>query len=418
MIGWEGRTARARKLLSRASVVLLIGQLATAVSAFAMNLLSSNTLPPAERGFLAFFLQLSYIATVFSLLGVERPYSATRTTGSFGAAYRDLSRLTRTAWLGAVVLLGLATWFAVGGDWVFAGLSAGSALYMLANVSIRKIRVAYIVSLNPRPFLFTIGLTQGLLLFVGFGLFAANISSPLPWLMAYGATGVIAPLVAFINQRRDIGVHDSLASGKLASVRREGLRLLPASFGNTALLRSDRLLLPFLSTPAELGRYVAVATIMEVGTWPIQQWVDASLGKWRAQGRRPGRRLFILAMVGACAITLLLVALTYFVIEFWLPAEYRSSQQLLLPLAVANLLYAGTRIQQGLLIARGFPGTVSVAETSGLIVSLLFYVALIPGLGALGAALGSTFGYLALLAVTSLLSRRLRGRSPSEERLK
>jgi len=399
------RTAVAARLRHPA-LALVLGQLTTAVTAFVMNLLSSNVLAPEDRGFLAFFLQLAYVTTVLGLLGVERPYAASRTTATFASAYRDLTALTRTAWvcMGALVLL--AGVLALRGSWPLAALALGSAVYMRANTAIRKVRIAYIASRSTGPFVSTLLGTQLALLASGTALFLLDVDSSAAWLDAYAATGLAAPLIARRWSTREPLGRDA-SPVDLSRVRREGLRLLPASFGNTALLKSDRLLLPFLSTPAELGRYVAVATIMEVGTWPIQQWVDASLGRWRATGARgPRRRMVMWALVGAVAVTAGLCAVTFVVIEHWLPAEYRSAQRLLLPLAVGAVLYAGTRIQQGLMIARGLPGAVSVAEVSGLGVSLLLYVVLMPRHGAMGAAVGSALGYLALLLVASVIQRR------------
>lgn len=401
-------TARTAVLsrLRHPALVLLLGQLTTAFTAFVMNLFSSNVLSPEERGLLAFFLQLAYVATVLSLLGVERPYVASRTSATFGSAYRDMTLLTRTAWLCMAGLLAMAGVLAVQGRWLLAALAVGSAVYMRANTDIRKVRIAFIVSQSPGPFISTLLGTQIPLIACGFALFLLDVDTSPAWLAAYAATGLAAPLIAWRWSVREpaASAPDSAALGR---VRKEGLRLLPASFGNTALLRSDRLLLPFLSTPAELGRYVAVATIMEVGTWPIQQWVDASLGKWRAQGTPgPRRRLVVWALLGAVAVTACLSAVTFLVIEYWLPVEYRAAQQLLVPLAVGTVMYAGTRIQQGLMIVRGLPGLVSVAEISGMGVSLALYIVLMPRYGAMGAAVGSALGFLALLVVASVLQRR------------
>ena len=49
---------------------LLAAQVVTAGVAFAINFLSSSVMPPDQRGTLAFFIQLSYIATALGLLGV------------------------------------------------------------------------------------------------------------------------------------------------------------------------------------------------------------------------------------------------------------------------------------------------------------------------------------------------------------
>lgn len=399
--------------LRQTPVLLLAGQLLTAGSAFLMNLLSSNALQPAERGLLAFFLQLSYVVTVISLLGVERPYVAARVASTFGTAYRELSRLTRTAWVGAAMITALSGYFALREQWLLAGLGIAAAGYVLINVAIRKIRIAFITSHDPAPFLGSVAGTQLPLLLVGVILLLLEVDSPLPWLAAYGMTGLAAPAIAAGVRRRWLRTAGSPAAGAdLGAIRREGLRLLPASLGNSALLRSDRLLLPLLASPAELGRYIAVATIMELGTWPVQQWVDASLGKWRARAGRPlGARKIAIAMVVAISVTAAVGGVAYLIIQYLLPPAYRGSQELLLPLALGTVLYAGTRIQQGLMIARGAPGSVSIAEVSGMVASIVLYVVLMPTYGAMGAAIGSALGYFVLLVVAAVLAKRRAGRA-------
>jgi O-antigen/teichoic acid export membrane protein len=398
---------RVRGLHRRTPVILLSGQVLTAFVAFVMNILSSNVLAPAERGTLAFFLQVSYIATTFSLLGVERPYIAARPFTAFPTAIRELGDLTRTAWIGALVLTGAAAFLALTGSTTSAGMTVVAAIYMLANVFIRRLRVAYISSGTLRPFIVSTVSTQLVLLLAGTALFFSGSTSEIAWLFAYALSGVVAPAVTFVSIRRPdnpTGAHSS--TSELRAIRREGLRLFPASFGNTALVRSDRLLLPFLSSPAELGRYVAVATVMEMGTWPVQQWVDSSLGKWRAQGDKlPMRRLVFYALSGALMVTLAVAVLTFAAITFLLPPEYEPALQLLPALALGTILYAATRIQQGLLIARGHSGSVSIAETVGMVASLALYVALIPSWGAMGAAVGSAIGYGVVLIVAVTLGR-------------
>src|SRR5699024_2518786 len=77
-----------------------------------------------------------------------------------------------------------------------------------------------------------------------------------------------------------VGASPPLTRAEARGLRRRGWILLPSEFSNSAMLHSDRLLLPILSSSAELGLYVTVATVLEMATWPIQQWVDASLRGW------------------------------------------------------------------------------------------------------------------------------------------
>src|SRR5690625_3023173 len=179
---------RLRELSRRRPVMLLAGQIITALVAFVMNLLSSNVLAPAERGVLAFFLQVSYITTTFSLLGVERPYIAARPFIPFGRALRETGYLTRLSWLGGLALVAIASGFAIYGNVTIASLVLVSGIYMMANVFIRRVRVAYITSGAIKPFVTSTICTQFVLLLGGVVLFLADSSSAVAWLAVYAVS--------------------------------------------------------------------------------------------------------------------------------------------------------------------------------------------------------------------------------------
>lgn len=384
---------------------LLAGQALTAGVAFAINFLSSSVMSPDQRGLLAFFIQLSYIVTTLGLLGVERPYIAGRTGTSFPTAVKELDGLTRAVWVGALALMlgaAIASWI---GQWLTAVLLALAAAYVVTNAAVRKVRVAYVVSRDLRTFVTnTIAVQLGLLA-IGLSLHLLNVVSPAAWLGAYAASSVAA--VVTTSRARRASRSENTPEVDLSRVRREALRLIPASIGNTALLRSDRLMMPFLSSAAELGIYVTVATVMEIGAWPIQQWVDASLGRLRERVAAGNNgRLVAKLFLGAVGLTTIIGVLAYFAISMLLPEEYHPSLQLIPILGAGTVVYSMTRLQQGWLIAEGRPGLVSVAETAGLMASTVLYVGLIPPFGAMGAAIGSGIGHCILFATTWALRRR------------
>ena len=382
--------------------VLLAGQVAAAAVAFAMNILAARVMTPADRGVLALALQLTYLATVFALLGVERPYAAHR-QATFGSAFRDLQRLVRPGlWLVLASLLASAIIFACGLPGLGAALLLAS-VFLLGNVGVRVTRTAFIASGATLPFVLSVVISQLLLLAAGCGLLLGSVDQPSYWLGAYAATSLVAGAVAMIQSRRDESPPPAASSG-LAQVRAEGLRMLPASLGNTAMLRSDRLLLPLLASTAELGIYVVVATAMEVAAWPTQQWADASLRRWRLSGIPTvsvERRLIGRAALLSAGLSAALAGIAYVTVRALLPQPYQASLPLIAPLAIAAVFYSITRVQQGLLIARGEATRVSVIEITGMIASLVFYVTLIPPMGAMGAAVGSALGYMVCLITAS-----------------
>lgn len=397
--------ARVRKFSGRLSgpvTLLLLGQLVTATSAFLVNLISARALPPDSRGLLALYVQLAYLLTTALLFGVERPYNAAIRT-SFSHALHDLNVLTRGRRL---LFATVAAAFIVStllGEWTFLLPALLITVYAAGNIWIRFFRVAYISSSKRRPYLTSVVLVQLLLLAASLALAFVGVDSVSIWFGAYASTTVVVliygrVLVHRTDEKKSI-------SADLEQVRRQGWRALPASFGNTALLKSDRLLLPALASPAELGVYVVVATVLELAVWPLQQWADATMHRWRSTDRMGRRRIMFRAVMFSTVATAACATLAVVAVTTFLPDSYLPSLSLIPALAVGSLLYGVTRVQQGLLLANGHAGRVSAVETAGMAVSLMCYVILIPAIGAQGAAIGSAAGYGACSLGAWLASR-------------
>ncbi|BCW20196.1 hypothetical protein NtRootA9_29040 [Arthrobacter sp. NtRootA9] len=80
-------------------------------------------------------------------------------------------------------------------------------------------------------------------------------------------------------------------------------------------------------------------------------------------------------------------------IRWVLDQEYADSEVLIVPLGMAAVVYAASRVQQGIMIADGQSKAVSLTEIFGMVISVIGYVLLIPSLGAMGAAIASVVGY-------------------------
>lgn len=393
------------------TIQLLLMQVLAAVTAFVINILSAAVMDPEGRGYLALLIQITYVLTVLALMGVERPFAAARSVSFFPSLY-ELHRLISPSYV-LLVLMALTSVFLYFYSSGALALSCALVLFFLAgNMASRLVRTGYIVSGSIKPFMYISVLTQIVLFALAVLLYSLRTENPEVWFLAYGCSGLVAAasVIFAVVRRRNVGHRRS----EERAIRRHGFRLLPASFGNTAMLRSDRLLLPFLASNTQLGIYVVVATTMELASWPVQNWVDASLNRWRhAYGG--GEATPMRVVVTAVAITSLLATamgiLSYVLVEYFLSDLYADSVQLIIPLGLATIIYSVTRVQQGLLIAKGRTHSVSIAEVVGMLVSVGAYLVLIPPLGAIGAALGSILGYsLCLAACVLLLSRSRQGR--------
>jgi O-antigen/teichoic acid export membrane protein len=167
-----------------------------------------------------------------------------------------------------------------------------------------------------------------------------------------------------------------------------------------------------------LGIYIVIATVMALAAWPVQNYVDASLWQWRRSLK--AHRLSVLREVTkAVIVTLVLcVALGIGSLVMTLSVlgpSYRSSVPLILPLGAAAIIYAVSRVLEGIFVAEGRGGAASTAETIGMGVSVTAYLMLIPLMGAMGAALGSLIGYAGCcVACVAIKLHIVGGRRPAD----
>lgn len=400
-------TLRSRIHDSRAATLtlwLLISQVIAAGVSFVVNIIAAYGLDPEQRGLLAFYLQIGYLLTTVLLLGTEKPFLA-RIHADFSASIALFLRVVRPAYFVLTAVAFVAVMLYVFG---FAAIAAPLALitvFILCNQHLRIIRAAYITSGSLKPFLAVILITNGLTLVFALLLAASQQGDFLVWLLGYVVANVVATTI--VARSALASRHDGIVtSGPVRDIRRDGLRLLPASLGNIALFRPDRLLLPILASPADLGVYIVVSAALEVAVWPVQQWADSKMREWHSSRpqQAPRLRAAILAKaaLGVLVLSILCSAFLVAVVLWILPAEYNASLGLVVPIIVANLLFGTTRAQQGIAIAANRTGLVSTAEVSGLAVSVVSYFILIPMLGGLGAAIGSIIGNMVCFAITEL----------------
>jgi O-antigen/teichoic acid export membrane protein len=393
-----------------AAGVLVGAQIVAAGGAVAMNLLAAVVLDPSARGDLAFALQLVYFLSVFAIMGLERPFIATR-FGGFGDEYRRFARLVLPGTVAILPIAVLATTVApFSTRWLWAGAIAIGG-YVALNSLVHAVRVAYVCSREWKWFALNAIATQAIIVAGALSLVLLGVNDPVIWMWVYVGSTIPAVLILIFSPR--VAASPPLTRAEARGLRRRGWILLPSEFSNSAMLHSDRLLLPILSSSAELGLYVTVATVLEMATWPIQQWVDASLRGWSKafRSRRfPIARLFAQCVALLIGIVTVLGTAAYAMIVFVLPDSYLPATVAIPALAVSAVVFGITRVQQGLFIAADAPGTVSTIEIIGTAAALIAYVLLIPQFGMLGAAYGSIIGYSLCAVVGAIALGRVRSK--------
>ena len=235
---------------------LITAQVVVGAVSLVINAMSARTMGPTGRGDLALLLQITYVANLIAVAGVDRSYAATvPPEHGVRSAIRDTVRLVAPT--AAVVIVGAAAvawWIDGSGRHQRVLAAAGLVLTALSLVAASTLRTAATATGVTRPYVLSALVGQVTLLASAVLLTAAGVGSSDLWLLGYGAALSVGPLAAWLLLRRS-GGPPARATRDLSAARRLGLRLLPAALASMVLLRGDRLLLPWLGSYDDLGIY-------------------------------------------------------------------------------------------------------------------------------------------------------------------
>lgn len=192
-----------------------------------------------------------------------------------------------------------------------------------------------------------------------------------------------------------------------------GLRLQGVSFGQLVTNRLDLLMLPAFVTAAELGFYsiavnVASMVMSLFGNLAMVVFPMAA----RADGDQAtdvvGRGLR-LTLLGGAATVIPLALLSPQLISLVYGHDFVSAVPALLCLLPGVVLWSATSILGAALQAIGRPGTASLAQLAGMVITVIGLVALLPRYGIVGASLTSSLAYAGAFGLTLFALRRATG---------
>ncbi len=178
-------------------------------------------------------------------------------------------------------------------------------------------------------------------------------------------------------------------------------------------LRLDFAVLGAMAGPAVLGVYAVASKYAELLRLPgtALTWVSyprmAGLPAFDA-GRR-ARRALVPGLVGIAVAAVPLALLTAPVMTLLYGHRFQDAVQPALVLVVGMLLAGASGVASGYLYGRGRPGLNSWAMATGLVMTVVLDLLLIPRFGALGAAVASSAAYLTSDGLLVLLLLRLTG---------
>ena len=411
----SGRSAAsARSQVSHAvashGVVLLLSILT--------NIIAARTLDPSQRGALAAGMQAAFFLSTFLLLGIDK---------SVPIVFNEqkMDKTIPFVWLaasrqGAVALL-IGTMMTVVGltadlgrlDPIFV-FGLPTALMAIATMLDASFRSVAINANRSQLVLLSTATVGGLILAGVAGLSITDIRTVPVWLLLYGLARGGVSLALHLRNGQPTRTVETSQLESLRVLRRTGRRLWVASFANFAALRSDRLLLPILATTADLGVYVVVSTLTDVLAAPTEAIASVMIPRWRSAalaGKLRTAAILTMTLAYLSVSVAGLIVLGPWITELLFGIAYRPTTGLVVALSLASAVYGMNRLLSGRAMALGATRSVSTAELVGMVLAIVSYVALIPGLGTTGAALGSLIGYSAT-AIGLLIAGRTASGQP------
>lgn len=220
--------------------------------------------------------------------------------------------------------------------------------------------------------------------------------TPFTVLAAQAVSYALTLAVAFVQLGRVVGLRRpswSLARSGLGY----GLRLQGVTLGSLVASRLDVMILPAFVVAADLGYY---AIAVNVASMVMTLFGSLRMVVFPVASGRHGQasvdvveRGVRLSVVGGTACVVVLAVLAPWLISFVYGADFLASVgsvRLLLP---GLVLWAATDVLAAGLQAAGRPGSASIAQLAGLVVTVVGLALLLPRFGIEGAAATSSIAY-------------------------
>ncbi|GAB3405013.1 lipopolysaccharide biosynthesis protein [Flindersiella endophytica] len=415
--------ARGTTSLGSAMIALTGARLASVVAVFLAGVIAARLLDPAAVGVAGVGLTVGWAVAIIANggLNISVIYFLGRRPDERALLIRRFAGLGLLALVAGVAVTAavapFVTAFSLDGR-PSAGLFAGAAVLAAATIGYELAGAGLLGLEQRRPYVLadilrsvaTLGLTVVLL---------ALVSRTAEGYVLATGLGVAVPAVfALVVVRRRAG---RLAPSYDRPFSREALKMgLAGQLGNVLTflnLRLDLLLVPALLRLDQAGVYFIATRVSEVVGQASTASASMLFPHVAGQGAKNGggratavtertSRLTLLATLAAAAA---LAAVSPWVLTLFFGAEYHSGTVALLLLLVAMLPLALARVLAADLKGRGRAGMTSIGTGIGAAVNLVANLALIPGFGLAGAAIGSVLSYGVMAGVLLACYRRVTG---------
>lgn len=396
---------------SEASVIVAMGFMAASASIFAV--LTSRWLGPSDRGIIVVTATTGSLLMLVGSLGVSTGGRVllARTPALPLSRYLSVAAALTSAHVVTAAVLGLAVlWLTKSLDDPLTGIIfVPYAVLMLASYLLRECLHGLGRHTTAVRGDIATTATQTLLILAAAPLGLVSLRLALVAMFVGQGVQVLLHLASLRGERRTkvnlVGTEPVDQSWQ--AVLRFSLPAIPVLFGQAFVIRGDRLILGAMSTPAAVGIYGVAATFTEL-LWLISSGVGQIAFKRSTQtssGRSSERRRrYALAVtaVGCVALSLAAPAL----VPFLLGDAFRDSVPIVWVLSAAALPMASYQIDIAVINGLGQMKRAALITSAGSMTLVALCFALIPLLGAMGAAYSSTVAYSVLAVVARVEVRR------------
>ena len=405
------RGRRARPSTRRAVAMTAAMNVAMAGSASIAGLLIARQLGPTGRGEYAAVLAWFGVALVVGELG--QPAALCYFVASDGPRGRDYVATTRRLMLvtGSVIA-------AIG--WALAPVLARqdntlTTAYrlMFATCILSFVGSSYLFALQARTITYwnAARLVQpALYLAVTMALALIGVLSVLAALLSLVGTIFVQVVVAWVLCRR-VDLHGGRFDRRLAQpLLRYGGSQIAANAPMAVNTRLDQVILAAYAPYQLLGLYAVAVSITSLAL-PVVAAIGYVVFPRIAERRGDStvilqRQAVRASLILSAGLMIVIAALTPWALPTLFGRAYAQAVPLVWVLCVGGVFLASGQVIGDLLRGRGQPLLVAVAQVVGMICTVVLLLALLPLLGALGAAIASTVAYVTTFVVLVAALRR------------
>jgi O-antigen/teichoic acid export membrane protein len=401
--------------IARNSALVLGAQVVGIISGIGTSILTARFLGPSGRGV---FVLVNVTLTLLGILvGLGLNQSLVFMIGKGRIDRREALGLA----VGASVLLGcVGLGVAYLAYWLFhttllAGVPFGAFAAGLAALPAAMLADLWMwTRVGENRFVSSTGFQSA------FALTTLAVSVVVLWVLRLGVEPLLlgltlvyyiwAVLLVSVSAARD-GMSFGVGRARLVETVSYGLRVYAGSLVNTVYLRLDTFILNALGGTGQVGIY-SIAVALNERIWTVDSAVSqAALPRVVSETRDESARLTALtvrSVLLVSSVTALVVGVAApFIVPLLYGPQFTAAVLPLVVLLPGTVLYAGTRPLASFISGQlGRPGLTSAIAGASAVASVAVYLVLVPRLGALGAALGSTIVYAGLfIAVLAAFGR-------------